>query len=142
MRVQPYLSFEGRCEEAIEFYKQAAGAQVVAMMRFSDGPEGSCGGAAPAPKDKIMHACLKIGDDNVMMSDGMCAGAAEFKGITLALSVENDQQVREKFAALSAGGQVMAEPSQTFFASLWGMCTDKFGVGWMVLAPVPVPAAK
>lgn len=151
MRVQPYLCFEGRCQEAIDFYQQTLGAEVLMVMRFSDAPQGSCGeqqaeaiegcGGTMAAKDKVMHAALKIGPDEILMSDGMCTGHAEFKGITLSVSLDSDEQVRETFAAISAGGNVLMAPAPTFFASLWGICTDKFGVSWMVLSPAPVPAA-
>jgi PhnB protein len=144
MQLNPYLCFEGRCGEAIEFYKQAVGAEVVFSMPFSEVPQAAqneqqgCG--ANMKPDSICHAEVKIAGATIFMSDGMCSGHAEFKGITLSLSVENDEQVKERFAALSEGGTVHMAPHQTFFASLWGVCADKFGVGWMVRSPAPVPA--
>lgn len=137
MHLHPYLCFEGRCEEAIEFYKKALGAQVLSCMRGKDAPEASCAPSQHA--DKILHAMLKIGPAEVMMSDGMNTGHAEFKGVTMSISVDSDDQARETFQAISAdGGQVMMDLQKTFFASSFGVCTDKFGVSWMVLAPLPV----
>ena len=137
MQVHPYLCYEGRCEEAIEFYKKALGAEVVHCMRGKEAPEGSCGPSQFA--ESILHAMLRIGNSEIMMSDGMNSGTAEFKGITLSVSVDSDQEAKEKFEAISAdGGKVGMELQKTFFASSFGVCHDKFGVGWMVMASVPV----
>ncbi len=143
MDIKPYLNFDGRCEEAIEFYKAAAGAEVLVMMRFSDAPPNACpegGGFPEAIQNKIMHATLKIGASEVMMSDSESKGAPEFKGISLALSVESDAQAKQRFEALSKDGEVKMALSPTFFASSFGTLKDKFGVDWMVMAPAPVPA--
>jgi PhnB protein len=147
MDVKPYVCFEGRCEEAIEFYKEALGAEVMMMMRFSQAPGGEVGSESCAGsfnpeevKDKIMHASLKFGDSEVMMSDGMNSGQSEFKGITLTLSVGNDEEAKKKFHAVCQGGQIHMDIHQTFFASSFGVGQDRFGVNWMVLAPLPVPA--
>ena len=137
MPLQPYLFFDGRCEEAIEFYKKAIGAQVEMLMRFSDAPGGSgppeegCAGP-PADGNKIMHSSLKIGDAAIMASDGMASGKPEFKGISLALIVKNDAEAKQKFDALSQGGTVQQPLMKTFFSSSFGMVADKFGVGWMI----------
>ena len=146
MQFNPYLCFEGRTEEAIEFYKAALGAEVEFMMRGSDMPadagpaEGAPEGCGAPSPSAIVHAQVKIGGASVMMSDGMNSGKAEFKGVTLSLTMENDEQVKERFAAISEGGVVHVAPAPTFFASLWGVCSDKFGVNWMVLCPAPVHA--
>lgn len=138
MLVQPYLSFEGRCEEAIEFYKKAVGAQVEMLMRFSDAPADTgmskegCVGPMP-PADKIMHSSLRIGDSVVMATDGMTSGKTEFKGMSLTLSVKDDAEAQAKFKALGDGGAVLQPLSKTFFASSFGMVADKFGVTWMVI---------
>lgn len=143
MQLNPYLCFEGRCAEAIEFYKQAVGAEVVFAMPFSEVPqseqESQQGCAANMKPDSICHAELKVAGATLLMSDGMGSGQAEFKGITLSLAVDSDEQVKERFAALSQDGVVHLAPHPTFFASLWGVCADKFGVGWMVMSPAPVP---
>jgi PhnB protein len=137
MPVEPYVNFDGRCEEAIEFYKKAIGAEVVMLMRNSDTPEPPPPGHT-APGNKIMHASLRIGGTTVMATDGYCKGNPEFKGITLSLSVPDDDDADRAFNALSAGGQVQMPLTKTFFASRFGMLADRFGVHWMVLVPQPM----
>lgn len=137
MKFHTYINFEGRCEEAIKFYQRVLGAEVISIMRGKDAPEGA--GCGPVGTDKVMHASVKIGGTEVMMSDGMNSGNPEFKGITCSLSLDNDEQVQSTFAALSEDGHIFMDVGETFFASSWGVCSDKFGVNWMVLAPVPVP---
>ncbi|HET6804785.1 MAG TPA: VOC family protein [Frateuria sp.] len=137
MQVQPYLFFEGRCEEAVTFYRDALGAQVHALLRYSDAPQGGdagCPGGTPPPADKVMHASLQIGQTLVMASDGFAAGHPEFKGISLSLAADDDAQARKMFDALAAGGQVQQPLGPSFFASSFGMLTDRFGVSWMVVA--------
>ena len=144
MHVTPYLCFEGHCQEAVEFYQQAVGAQVLMMMKFGEVPDCSgegCSGGAPMNPDKIAHCAIKIGETELHLSDGMNSGKAAFAGITLSISADNDKQVKERFEALSEGGQVLMPLAPSFFASSWGVCADKFGVNWMVLAPIPVAAA-
>lgn len=138
MQVEPYLSFEGRCEEALEFYKKAIGAQVDVMMRFKDAPADTgshgdgCAGPMP-PADKIMHSSFKVGDSIVMATDGMASGKADFKGISLAFTTKDDAEAKRMFDALSEGGTVVQPLMKTFFASSFGMVGDKFGVCWMVV---------
>ena len=134
MPVEPYLNFDGRCEEAIEFYKKALGAEVVMLLRVSDSPEQPPGGIAPGTENKIMHATLRIGGTNVMASDGYCKGGSEFKGITLSLGVPDDAAADRAFNALSDGGQIQMPLTKTFFASRFGMVADRFGVPWMIIA--------
>lgn len=136
MIVEPYLCFEGRCEEAIEFYKKAIGAEVQFLMRYKEAPPGACGpgGVTPGTENKVMHSTVKIGDSVVLMSDGRNTGNASFQGITLTISAGSDADAKRYFDALSAGGQVQMPLAQTFFATSFGMLADKFGVGWMVLA--------
>ena len=134
MPVEPYLNFDGRCEEAIEFYKKALGAEVVMLMRVSDSPEQPPGGITPGTENKIMHSTLRIGGTNVMASDGYCKSSAEFKGITLSLAVSDDAAADRAFNALSDGGQIHMPLSKTFFASRFGMVADRFGVPWMIIA--------
>jgi PhnB protein len=137
MQVQPYLFLDGRCEEAIEFYKRTLGAKVEMLMRFKDSPEpppdgGDC---APAPEtgDKVMHAQLRIGDTTVMASDGRCTGKPKFEGFSLSITVENDDRAESLFKALGEGGQVQMPMTKTFFSSRFGMVADRFGVSWMIL---------
>ncbi|MDZ4359204.1 MAG: VOC family protein [Variovorax sp.] len=141
MKVQSYLSFEGRCDEAIAFYKKALGAEVVQLMRYSEapagGPEGNadvgCAGGMPSP-DKVMHSVLRVGQTELMLSDGSCSGHAEFKGIMLSLSASNDADARKWFDALADGGQVIQPLMPTFFTTSFGMLSDRFGVGWLLVA--------
>ena len=133
MKVQPYLFFEGRTEEALEFYKKALGAEVLMMMRYKDSPDSPPPGMNPPP-DKIMHACVKIGDAELMASDGMCTGNPIFGGFSLSYTAKDEADAKRRFNALAAGGKVGMPLGETFFAKAFGMCTDKFGVGWMVMA--------
>lgn len=139
MIVQPYLSFEGRCEEAIQFYRQALGAEVLQMMRFNDSPEPCPEGMLPPnTEQKIMHASLKIGESIVMATDGQCTGKAGFAGISLSLSLKSDEEASQMFNALSDGGKIEMPMNRTFFASSFGMVSDRFGVSWMIVVPVPM----
>ena len=131
MRIEPYLFFDGRAEEAINFYKKAVGAEVEMLMRFKDSPDpGHC---APGSLDKVMHAKLRIGDTTVMASDGDCKGNTKFQGFALSISVADEAQADKVFAALSEGGQVQMPLGKTFFSPRFGMCNDRFGVMWMVI---------
>ena len=133
MKLQPYLFFDGRCEEAIEFYKRAIGAEVTALMRFKDSPEQCEQGGATPPPDKVMHASFRIGDTEVMASDGHCAGKPAFQGFSLALTAANPPEAEKLFGKLSDGGQVQMPLGKTFFSPAFGMVADKFGVSWMVV---------
>lgn len=133
MKIDPYLFFDGRCEEAIEFYKQALGAKPEFVMRYAESPEPPPPGMLPpGSAQKIMHASVHIGGALVMMSDGRCGGDTAFKGFALSLDCPDADQAREAFAALADGGQVTMPLAKTFWAPLFGMVTDRFGVGWMV----------
>ena len=131
MPVTPYLSFDGRCEEAIEFYKKTLGAEVGMMMRFKDSPDP---GMCPASgENKILHACIKIDGTAVMASDGRAQGKPEFKGFALSINAKDEAEAERTFAAISAGGQVQIPLAKTFFAKSFGMVADRFGVGWMII---------
>jgi PhnB protein len=130
MHVEPYLNFNGRTEEALDFYKSALNAEVTMLMRFKDAPPGSC---APGHENKIMHASLRIGASTIMASDGECTGGTRFEGINLTLSVDSDAEAVQRFNALSAGGKVTMPLTKTFFSSNFGMCLDKFGVMWGII---------
>jgi len=133
MQVQAYLFFDGRCEEALQFYSKHLGAKVEMLMRNKESPEPPPPGMN-APGEKIMHAAFRIGETQVLASDGMCAGQPKFDGFSLALTVPNDAEAKRVFNALADGGQVRMPLTKTFFASSFGMVADRFGVGWMVLA--------
>lgn len=132
MPVQPYLFFNGRCDEAIEFYQKALGAEVMMLMRFKQMPDQSM--VRPETAEKVMHARLRIGDAIVLASDGMCTGEQQkFEGFALTLSLASAAEVDRRFNALADGGQVRMPLDKTFFSPRFGMLTDKFGVGWIVL---------
>jgi len=133
MNVQPYISFEGRAAEAIEFYKGAVGATVDMVMHFKDAPPEMQAQMSPDSKDKVMHAAFHIGDTQVMASDGQCTGKANFSGISLTLNAADDAEAEKLFGALGKGGQVTMPMSETFFAHRFGVVADKFGVSWMVI---------
>jgi PhnB protein len=134
MRVEPYLNFDGRCEEAIEFYKKSIGAQVTALMRFSDAPPGAGGPNMPKEiQGKVMHASFKVGDTTVMASDCNCTGKPNFLGISLSLIARSDAEAERAFTALSEGGKVNQPLGKTFFSSSFGVVADRFGVSWMVV---------
>ncbi len=133
MRIEPYLFFNGRAEEAIEFYKKALGAEVQMLTRFKDSPEPPPPGAvAPGSENKVMHSSLKIGETVVMISDGMADGKVDFKGFSLSISVKKEADVDRIFATLAKGGSVQMPLGKTFWSPKFGMLADKYGVGWMV----------
>jgi PhnB protein len=131
MHVQPYLDFDGRCAEALDFYKEAIGAKVGVLMRWKDSPDKSM--CTPDNADKVMHAQFDIGDTTVMASDGRHTGKPNFAGIALTISANTEAEVDKIFAGLAEGGQVRMPLGKTFFSPRFGMVADKFGVGWMIL---------
>jgi PhnB protein len=133
--LQPYLFFSGRCEEALAFYEQALGATVIMKMRFNESPDPVPDGMLQAGfESKIMHSSFKIGKMTVMASDG-CDDKARFNGFRLALSVPTEDVADTAFNALAEGGKVEMPLMKTFWSPRYGMVTDKFGVGWMVMVP-------
>jgi len=134
MKVQPYLFFDGRCEEAIEFYKRNLGATQSMLMRFKDSPEPQQPGMVPpGGENKVMHAQFQVGDTTVMASDGRCGGKPKFDGFALSLTFPTTAEADRAFAALAEGGQVQMPLTETFFSPRFGMVADQFGVSWMVL---------
>jgi PhnB protein len=129
--IQPYLTFGGRCEEAIEFYRKALGAEVVMMSRFKEAPEPQPG-MPECFEDKIMHATMRIGDSILMASDGRCDGQATFEGFSLSVTVPDEQEAERVFTSLGEGGLVTMPLEKTFWAPKFGMLQDRFGVSWMV----------
>ena len=136
--VEPYLFFEGRTEEALAFYQKALGAKLEMMMRNRESPEPPPPGMN-APAEKIMHASILIDGARVMASDGMCSGKPNFQGFSLAVTAASEAEAKRKFNALADGGKVTMPLTKTFFSPAFGMLTDRFGVGWMVMVPGQVP---
>ena len=133
MQVQPYLFFNGRCEEAVAFYRRVLGAEVTMLMRFKDCPEPQQPGKGPPDSgDKVLHLSLRIGETTVLASDGRCSGQPSFQGFSLSLTVPDDAEAERLFAALGDGGQVQMPLAKTFFSSRFGMLADRFGVSWMI----------
>jgi PhnB protein len=135
-QIQPYLFFEGRTEEALEFYRRALGAEVVFMMRYKESPGGNakCPDGSTPPGDKVMHSTIKIGDGLVMASDGFCSGTPSFGGFSLSYPAKDEADAQRRFQALADGGQVQTPMAETFFAKAFGVVADKFGVSWMIVA--------
>jgi PhnB protein len=133
MQIQPYLFFNGRCEEALAFYREKLGAEVLYQVRFKD--------AAPehpvsANPEKIMHASFRIGGSELMASDGDCnESGLEFKGFNLSIAADDVASGEKLFKTLAEGGQVTMPWQKTFWSPGFGMLTDKFGVHWMVNVP-------
>ena len=139
MPVQPYLFLDGKCEEALAFYRQALGAEEVMTMRFKDAPDPAACPPDPANSNKIMHASFRIGGSEVLASDGRCEGRPKFEGFALSLTAPDESEAERLFNALSEGGQVQMPLAPTFFSPRFGMVADRFGVSWMVYV---APAAR
>jgi PhnB protein len=129
-QVQPYLFLDGRCEEAIEFYRKALGAELIGLMRFKDSPDP--GMTPPGAPDKVMHASFRVGETTMLASDGRCEGRPSFQGFALSLTVSNEAEAERRFASLGDGGQVQMPLTKTFFSPRFGMVADRFGVSWMI----------
>jgi len=141
MYIQSYLFFEGRCEEAIDFYRGTLGAEVTMMMRYKDSPEPPPPDTLPpGSEDKIMHVSFRVGDTTVMASDGMCSGQPGFQGFSLALTVPNEAEADRVFTALADGGQVRMPLAKTFFSPRFGMVADRFGMSWMIVVAEQSPS--
>ena len=132
MKVEPYLMFEGRTEEALQFYQQKLGAKVEAIIRFKENPEPKYN--PPNSDEKVMHSLFRIGDAQIMASDGGCTGKTSFQGFALTLNAADAAEAKQRFNALAEGGQVQMPLGETFFAKNFGMVADRFGVNWMVIA--------
>jgi PhnB protein len=138
MKVEPYLMFEGRTEEALQFYQQKLGAKVEAIIRYKENPEPKYN--PPNSDEKVMHSLFRIGDAQIMASDGNCTGKPGFQGFALTLNAANAAEAKQRFNALAEGGKVQMPLNETFFAKSFGMVADRFGVSWMVLAEPKKPA--
>lgn len=142
MKVEPYLFLDGKCEEALEFYRDTLGAKIGMMMRYKEmpGPH-EPGMIPPGAEEKIMHADFRLGDSMIMISDGRCDGSARPDGFSLAITVPSVGEADRLFNALAASGAVQMPIAETFFSPRFGMVQDKFGVSWMILADGPAPSA-
>ncbi len=135
MKLEPYVFFNGRCDEAIAFYKEALGAEVTFLMRTNESPDPIPPGALPAGfENKVMHATLNIGGSSVMVSDGNSTEPSGFKGFRLSLGVGTSEEAERIFNALLPGGNVIVPLGKTFWSPAFGMLDYKFGMGWMVIA--------
>jgi PhnB protein len=141
MQVQTYLLYNGRCQEALDFYQKAVGAEVVFLMHYNQSPE-PCGPIPAGFENKVMHASFRIGDTDLMASDGNSAEPAKFEGFSLSLKFKTPEQAARAFAALGEGGQVQMPLMTTFFSPKFGMVADRFGVSWMVLVEQASPDCK
>lgn len=131
--VEPYLFFNGNCEEAVEFYRKALGGEVLMLVRFKDSPEPPQPGMVPPGyENKVMHCSLKVGNTTLMASDGCEAGGPKFNGFSLSLALSSEADAEKAFNALAEGGQVQMTLTKTFWSPKFGMLQDKYGVGWMV----------
>jgi PhnB protein len=141
--VQAYLFFNGRCEEAIEFYRKALGAEVDMLMRFKDSPEPHQPGMVPpGSENKVMHANFRVGTTQIMASDGRCTGKTNFDGFALSVTVSTEAEADRRFTALADGGRVQMPLTKTFFSPRFGMVADRFGVMWMIIVQPSGPPMK
>lgn len=131
--IQPYLFFDGKCEEALDFYQRTLGAEVKMLLRFKDSPEPPKPGCTPSDLNKVMHAQFQIGETVVMASDGRATGNPKFEGFALSLTVKTEAEADKAFNALADGGEVKMPLDKTFFSARFGMVEDKFGIFWMIL---------
>jgi PhnB protein len=134
MQVQAYLNFDGRCEEALEFYRKALGAEVTMLMRYKECPEPPPPGmVAPGSDNKVLHASFRIGETTLMAADCHCQEKPSFQGFSLSITAANEAQADRLFAALGDGGKVKMPLGKTFFSPRFGMVEDRFGIGWMII---------
>ena len=131
MRAEPYLFFDGRCDEALELYRKVFGAEVEMLMRYKESPDQTM--IQPGTENKVMHSTFRIGDSKIHASDGHCTNKAKFEGFSLSVTVKNEADAKRLFSAIGQGGQVQMPLTKTFFSPAFGMVADRFGVGWMVL---------
>ncbi|HEU5080977.1 MAG TPA: VOC family protein [Opitutaceae bacterium] len=133
LTLNAYLNFDGRCEEALNFYQKELGAKVTMLMRFKDSPEPADPSCGPIQPDKVMHCSFTIGESVIMASDCNAQGKVKFEGFSLAVAAPDEATVRKMFNALANGGQVCMPLDKTFFSPLFGVVSDKFGVSWMIM---------
>ena len=130
MQLNPYLLFDGRCEEAFAFYEKVLGGKIKAMMTYEGSP--AADNVAPEWRKKIMHATLEVGGEPLMGSDASPTHYAEPKGFSVSLSPNKVADAERIFNALADGGKVVMPLQQTFWAARFGMLTDRYGIPWMI----------
>lgn len=132
--VSPYLMFNGRCEEALQFYQKAVGAQVPMMMRYKDAPDSAKqpGMLPPGFDNKVMHARMQVGETTIMASDGCDTKQPSYDGVSLSITAPNPSEAARLFNGLADGGKINMPLNKTFFSPAFGMLVDRFGVHWMV----------
>ncbi|MCB1852433.1 MAG: VOC family protein [Gammaproteobacteria bacterium] len=138
-KVNNYLFFSGRCEEALDYYCRHLGARIELLFRFGDSPEPIPEGAIPPDFDnKVMHAEFTLGDTRLFASDG-CSINGPVGGFSLALTLTVEEAVRRAFTALADGGSIVMPLEPTFWSPLYGQVNDRFGISWMVMMPGQSP---
>lgn len=130
MKINPYLMFSGNCEAAFKFYEQCLGGKIVTMMTHREAPS-----AEHVPvewHDKIMHACLDLGDRLLMGSDSPDEHFETPQGFYVQVSIESPEEAERIFYALAENGKVKMPIDQTFWSARFGMLIDQFGTPWMI----------
>lgn len=134
----PYLSFNGTAEAAAEFYTRALGAKIESeLMRYDQMPA-EAGTCAPEDRNKIMHACMSLGEARIMLSDVPSSMPAPTENsISVCLEFDDIDEMARKFEALAAGGTVVMNIHDAFWGSKFGMLKDQFGIDWMFIGNPP-----
>jgi len=135
MNVQTYLFFNGRTQQALDFYAAAIGASVEMLMRFKDNPEPPDEDCGPVDPEQVMHASFRVGDSVLMASDGPTPEGAGFANFSLSFNADDEAGARRAFDALADGGKVVMPLGRTFWSPCFGMLVDRFGLSWMVGVP-------
>jgi PhnB protein len=135
MKTDLHLNFDGSCAEAFAFYEKTFNSKIVMSMKYSDAPAGTP--VPPDMGDKIMHTSLLVGGVLLMGADAPKGRFTAPAGFQISISISDEAEVKRIYAALSEGGSVQMPLMPTFWSPLFGMCTDKFGIGWMVTVPGP-----
>lgn len=140
MQLNPYLFFNGTCEEAFKFYQKTLGGKIEAIMHTEQAPTDAQCAMGDSMKGKVMHACMKVGDVNLMASDSPPEHFHTPQGFAVSLNYDDPVEAERIFKALADGGNVPMPAGPTFFARFFGMCVDKFGTPWMVNCALPASA--
>jgi PhnB protein len=131
MKVDPYLHYNGNCEEAFRFYEQALGGKIEMMMTYDQAPPGG-GPTPPGWEKKVMHVRLSLGDQIIMASDAPPGHFSPMQGFCVSLAPDSKDKAEKIFNALADKGKVMMPFQKTFWSDGFGMVTDRFGTPWMV----------